>query len=90
MGGVVSEADLARAAEDMAFRHELMAQSLEALIAALHRARRGQYRPETVRQIQEGTGLAVELAERMQQIKANMTPDGEDPMAPDGEDPKAA
>jgi len=81
MTGVVSEADLARAAEDMAFRHELMAQSLEALIAALHRARRGQYRPETVRQIQEGTGLAVELAERMQQIKANMTPDGEDPKA---------
>jgi hypothetical protein len=69
MAGVVTETDLARARTDPAFRHHLMAQSLEALIAALHRARQGQFRPETVRQMREGTDLAVELADRLQQIK---------------------
>ena len=66
MADRVTEADLARARTDPTFRHRLMAQSLEALIAALHQARRGQFRAETVRQIREGTDLAVELADRLQ------------------------
>jgi hypothetical protein len=72
MAGMASEADLARARKDPAFRHRQMAQSLEALIAALHRARRGQFRPETVNQIKEGTDLAVQLADRIQQIKGRL------------------
>jgi len=83
MAGVVTEADLARARTDPAFRHQLMAQSLETLIAALHRARRGEFRPEIVRQIREGTDLAVELADRMQVIKNNEAGRG-------GPGPKAA
>jgi len=75
MATLVTEADLARARTDPAFRHQLMAQSLESLIAALHRARRGQFRPEMVRQIKEGTDLAVELADRMQKIEAYLTAD---------------
>lgn len=82
MTGLVTEEDLARARTDPSFRHQLMAQSLEALIAALHRARRGQFRPETVRQIREGTDLAVELADRLQHIK--------DWLAADDPGPKAA
>jgi hypothetical protein len=68
MAELATEADLARARIDPEFRRQMMAQSLELLIAALHRARRGAYRPETVRQIQEGTDLAVELADRLQHI----------------------
>ena len=81
MAGGVTEADLVRARTDPAFRHHLMAQSLEALIAALHRARRGQFRPETVRQIREGTDLAVELADRLQHIKDSQGLDGHGPTA---------
>ena len=83
MSGVVTEADLARARTDPAFRHLLMAQSLEALIAALHRARRGEFHPDIVRQIREGTDLAVELADRIQHIRDNQA-------AFDGQGPKAA
>ena len=79
MADLVTEADLARARTDPAFRHHLMAQSLEALIAALHRARRGRARPETARQIKEGTDLAVELADRIQLIQDG---DGSDDQGP--------
>lgn len=68
MTELATEADLARARTDPDFRRRMMAQSLELLIAALHRARRGAFQPETVRQIKEGTDLAVELAERLQHI----------------------
>jgi hypothetical protein len=81
MATLVTEADLARARTDPAFRHQLMAHSLEALIAALHRARRGQFRPETVRQIKEGTDLAVELADRMQKIESCIARDDQGPKA---------
>lgn len=66
MSELATEADMARARTDPEFRRRIMAQSLELLIGALHRARRGVFRPETVRQIKEGTDLAVELAERLQ------------------------
>ncbi len=81
MTTLVTEADLVRARTDPAFRHQLMAQSLEALIAALHRARRGEFRPETVRQIKEGTDLAVTLADRLQRIKDRQAADGQGPKA---------
>ncbi|HET9618081.1 MAG: hypothetical protein ACTHLO_01935 [Pseudolabrys sp.] len=81
MATLVTEADLARARTDPAFRHQLMAQSLEALIAALHRARRGEFRPETVRQIKEGTDLAMTLADRIQQIKDRHSAGGQGPKA---------
>ena len=71
MSDLATEADLARARTDPEFRRRIMAQSLEMLIAALHRARRGVFRPETVRQIKEGSDLAVELAERLQQRGGN-------------------
>lgn len=74
MSDLATEADLARARTDPEFRRQMMAQSLELLIAALHRARRGSYRPETVRQIKEGTDLAVELAERLQHIYTDGDP----------------
>ena len=81
MATLVTEADLARARTDPAFRHKLMAQSLEALIAALHRARRGEFHPETVRQIKEGTDLAMTLADRIQQIKDRHSAGGQGPKA---------
>ena len=67
MTELASEEDLTRARTDPEFRRRIMAQSLDLLISALHRARRGAFRPETVRQIKEGSDLAVELAERLQQ-----------------------
>ena len=81
MATLVTEADLARARTDPAFRHQLMAQSLESLIAALHQARRGEFRPETVRQIKEGTDLAVTLANRSQRIKESQAAGGQGPKA---------
>jgi hypothetical protein len=81
MATLVTEADLARARTDPAFRHQLMAQSLEALIAALHQARRGEFRPETLRQIKEGTDLAVTLADRIQRIKSSHAGGGQSPKA---------
>jgi hypothetical protein len=71
---LATEADLARARTDPEFRRQMMAQSLELLIGALHRARQGAFRPETVRQIKEGTDLAVELAERLQHIYTDSGP----------------
>jgi len=74
MIALATEADLARARTDPEFRRQMMAQSLEMLIAALHRARQGAFRPETVHQIKEGTDLAVELAERLQHIYSDSGP----------------
>ena len=81
MATLVTEADLARARTDPAFRHQLMAHSLEALIAALHQARRGAFRPETVRQIKEGTDLAMTLADRIQRMKDGQGAGGRGPRA---------
>jgi hypothetical protein len=81
MTELVTEEDLARARNDPSFRHRLMAQSLEALIAALHRARRGQFRTETMRQIKEGTDLAVALADRLQHVEERPPTGGQGPKA---------
>ncbi len=69
MSDLVSEEDLARARTDLAFRQQLMAASLEKLLAALNDARRNSQdiKPEAARQIREGVDLAVKLADRLQQ-----------------------
>ena len=68
MSNLVSEADLARARTDPAFRQQLMATSLETLLAALNdMRRRSDIKPDTARQIREGVDLAVKLADRLQQ-----------------------
>lgn len=68
MSDLVSEADLARARTDPAFRQQLMATSLETLLAALNdMRRRSDIKPDTARQIREGVDLAVKLADRLQQ-----------------------
>ncbi len=67
MGNLVSEDDLARARKDPAFRHRLMAEQLDQLLAALKRARQSaENNPESARHIREGVDLAVKLADRLQ------------------------
>jgi hypothetical protein len=65
---LVSEAELARARGDPAFRHQLVADSLELLLAELNRLRSRESNPKTARQIREGVELAVRLAELLQRI----------------------
>jgi hypothetical protein len=68
MSDLVSEEDLARARTDPAFRQQLMAASLEKLLAALNDARRrSDIKADAARQIREGVDLAVKLADRLQQ-----------------------
>ena len=68
MSELVSEEDLARAHTDPAFRQQLMAASLETLLAALNdMRRRSDIKPNVARQIREGVDLAVKLADRLQQ-----------------------
>ncbi len=67
MSGLVSEEDLARARTDTAFRQQLMAESLDRLLALLNNMRRASDEtPERARQIREGVALAVKLADRLQ------------------------
>ena len=64
----MSEADLARARQDPAFRQQLLAENLELLLAALNKMRRGSSDTRKPRrQIREGVDLAVKLADRLQQ-----------------------
>jgi hypothetical protein len=68
MSDLVSEDDLARARIDPQFRHELMAENLEKLLAKLNDLRRhNNVKPDVARQIREGVDLAVKLADRLQQ-----------------------
>jgi hypothetical protein len=74
MSALVSEEDLARARTDREFRHRLMAESLERLLALLNQMRRAtDDNPENARQIREGVDLAVKLADRLQ-IENNAGP----------------
>jgi hypothetical protein len=68
---LVSDADLARARHDPAFRHELVAGNLEFLLGTLNRLRTTQTDPQSARQIREGVDLAVQLAELLQRIAGN-------------------
>jgi len=67
MSELVSEDDLARARNDLAFRQQLMAEKLEILLAALNKMRRSSNpTPEAAAQLREGIDLAVKLADRLQ------------------------
>jgi hypothetical protein len=65
----VTDADLARARSDPAFRQTLLTQSLEALLAGMKKTRGAAPSPGPgpgVRQLREGVELAVRLAELIQ------------------------
>ncbi len=64
----VTDADLARARQDPAFRHQLVAENLDVLIEKLNRLRAGGASAQQARQIREGVDLAVKLADLLQQI----------------------
>ena len=67
MSDLVTEDDLARARIDPAFRQQLLAASLNRLVAALNKARQtGDSSQDAARQIREGANLAVQLADRLQ------------------------
>ncbi len=63
----ITEADLDRAREDPAFRHELLQQNLDVLLRKLQKQRQNA-RPDTTNasQMREGVTLAVRLAELIQ------------------------
>jgi hypothetical protein len=71
MSALVTDADLERARRDPAFRHQLVADSLDLLLRELNRlrARAGTDRARA-QQIREGVDLAVKLAELLQRIAA--------------------
>jgi hypothetical protein len=63
----VTEADLARARSDPAYRQRLLQQSLDVLLGWLQKQHQTQRStPETDEQIREGVSLAVRLAELIQ------------------------
>jgi hypothetical protein len=66
---LVTDDDLARAKLDPAFRHQLVADSLELLLSELNklRARTGA-NGNNASQIREGVDLAVKLAELLQRV----------------------
>jgi hypothetical protein len=70
MTGIVTDADLTRARQDPAFRHQLVAESLELLLRELNRLRRSTSDATRARQIREGVELAVRLADLLQRISA--------------------
>jgi CRISPR/Cas system-associated protein Csm6 len=61
---------LARARQDPAFRHQLVADNLELLLAALNKVR-NQTGPDKAisHQIREGVDLAVKLADLLQRLE---------------------
>jgi hypothetical protein len=70
----VTDADLARARSDPAFRQKLLTQSLEALLTGMKRTRGTAPSPEPglgERQLREGVELAVRLAELIQNAAGN-------------------
>jgi hypothetical protein len=67
---LVTDDDLARARKDPEFRHRLVADNLELLLNELNRLRnRSGTDPKRARQIREGVGLAVQLADLLQRIE---------------------
>ena len=67
----VTDEDLARARKDPAFRHKLISDNLEVLLATLNKMRRARRMLDKhdARQIREGVDLAVKLAELLQSTK---------------------
>jgi hypothetical protein len=66
--GLVSDDDLARARLDPAFRHQMVADSLNMLLNAIKRTRATRGHAEDCGEIREGVKLAVQLAELLQRI----------------------
>jgi hypothetical protein len=63
----ITEADLARARSDPAFRQKLLAQNLETLLTGMKRLRGAGAPPSAgLGQLREGVELAVRLAELIQ------------------------
>ncbi len=63
----VTDADLARARSDPAFRQKLLTQNLEFLLSRMQRMRGAAYEKSGgARQLREGVELAVRLAELIQ------------------------
>jgi hypothetical protein len=62
-----TDAEIARARSDPAFRQRLLAQNLESLITALNRLRQAESKtPEQTGQIRQGVQFAVRLADILQ------------------------
>jgi hypothetical protein len=68
--GWLSEEDLARSHSDPAFRHQLLAESLDRLITEISKLRNADTAsdPVKIRQIREGARLCVQLADLLQNI----------------------
>ena len=64
----LTDADLARARQDPAFRHQLVAEHLELLLRELNKLRSSAPDATRARQIREGVDLAVRLANLLQRI----------------------
>jgi hypothetical protein len=66
----VTDADLARARQDPQFRHQLVADNLEHLLAALNKLRASTANSDSDRDrhIREGVDLAVKLADVLHKI----------------------
>ncbi len=62
----VTDAELARARSDPAFRYSLLSQSLEILLAKLQKLRNAPSARANATQIRQGVELAVRLAELIQ------------------------
>jgi hypothetical protein len=73
---LVTDADLARARHDFAFRHRLLAENLEMLLATLNKLRGLDTNATRERQLREGAALAVRLADLLQRI-ASEHPDAQ-------------
>src|SRR5262249_49798643 len=67
---LVTDDDLARARLDPAFRHQLVADNLELLLASLNKMRARPNTDGNAGHIREGVDLAVKLAELLQRIDA--------------------
>ena len=65
---LITDADFARARRDPVYRHQLLAGSLELLLNELNRLHRADADAERARQIREGVGLALQLAELLQRL----------------------
>jgi hypothetical protein len=65
---LVTDAELTRARQDVAFRHQLVAGNLDGLLSKLNALRNGKVDAEGARQVREGVDLAVQLAELLQRI----------------------
>jgi hypothetical protein len=70
MAALVTDADLARARQDPAFRHQLVADNLELLLGELNKLRALKADGVRAKQIREGVDLAVKLADILQRIAA--------------------